>query len=252
MVFYFTATGNSLYVAKQLDQSRISIPQIGKQADLTFTDETIGIVCPVYCGEIPHMVFEFIQKAVFHTPYLYMVLTYGMNESDSLQFTYRQCSKIGVVFDYINCVKMVDNYLTTFDMNAQKAMDKDVDGQLLKIKADIETRKKAIPQADPKGIKLHKRVAVMNRIFPALNNGKAIQITDKCTGCKICTQVCPTGNILVTTTAQRLHKKCAFCLACVHHCPHHAIKLKMDKNPSARYINENITLEEIIHANQQK
>lgn len=27
MTFYFTATGNSLYVAKQLDESPISIPQ---------------------------------------------------------------------------------------------------------------------------------------------------------------------------------------------------------------------------------
>ena len=27
MVFYFTATGNSLYVAKQLDEERLSIPQ---------------------------------------------------------------------------------------------------------------------------------------------------------------------------------------------------------------------------------
>ena len=27
MVFYFTGTGNSLYVAKQLDETRISIPQ---------------------------------------------------------------------------------------------------------------------------------------------------------------------------------------------------------------------------------
>ena len=27
MIFYFTATGNSLYVAKQLDEERFSIPQ---------------------------------------------------------------------------------------------------------------------------------------------------------------------------------------------------------------------------------
>lgn len=51
MVFYFTATGNSLYVAKQLERDPVSIPQIIKEKKLCFQDETIGIVCPVYGSE---------------------------------------------------------------------------------------------------------------------------------------------------------------------------------------------------------
>lgn len=43
MIFYFTATGNSLYVARQLDESPISIPQV--KSGTTFKDGTIGIVC---------------------------------------------------------------------------------------------------------------------------------------------------------------------------------------------------------------
>lgn len=253
MVFYFTATGNSLYIAKRLDDNPISIPQINKQSNLCFSDKSIGIVSPVYCGEIPHIVFDFIKKSKFNTPYLYMILTYGMDESDSPQFTYNQCRNAGVSFDYINCIKMVDNYLPAFDMNEQKAMDKNIDGQLSAIKEEIRARKKAIPTATADGIRLHKKVALMNKIFPSVNNGKAIKVTDKCTGCKICTQVCPIGNIAVITDyAQRLNKKCEFCLACVHNCPHNAIKLKMDKNPNARYINENISLDEIIYSNTQR
>lgn len=34
MLFYFTATGNSLYVAKQLENDPISIPQEGKRASM--------------------------------------------------------------------------------------------------------------------------------------------------------------------------------------------------------------------------
>lgn len=51
MIFYFTATGNSLYVAKKLSENPISIPQV-KQGS-SFEDDVIGIVSPVYCGEIP-------------------------------------------------------------------------------------------------------------------------------------------------------------------------------------------------------
>jgi len=45
MVFFFTATGNSLYIAKQLESEPISIPQIMKQDSLTFEADKIGIVC---------------------------------------------------------------------------------------------------------------------------------------------------------------------------------------------------------------
>ena len=48
MIFYFTATGNSLYVAKQLEEHLVSIPQVIHQENLRFKDEKIGVVCPVF------------------------------------------------------------------------------------------------------------------------------------------------------------------------------------------------------------
>ena len=52
MIFYFTGTGNSLYVAKELDEDIISIPQVIKEERPEFTADSIGIVCPVYGHEI--------------------------------------------------------------------------------------------------------------------------------------------------------------------------------------------------------
>ncbi len=69
MVFYFTGTGNSLYIAKQIEKDPVSIPQIIKKDTLEFTEEAIGIVAPVYGHEVPLMVKEFLKKAVFHTDY---------------------------------------------------------------------------------------------------------------------------------------------------------------------------------------
>ena len=71
MIFYYTATGNSLYVAKQLSENPLSIPQLMKQDELVFEDETIGIVCPVYTGEMPKLVEEFLKKATFKTEYFF-------------------------------------------------------------------------------------------------------------------------------------------------------------------------------------
>lgn len=53
MVFYFTGTGNSLYVAKELAADFVSIPQVLKEERLEFSADSIGIVCPVYGHEMP-------------------------------------------------------------------------------------------------------------------------------------------------------------------------------------------------------
>lgn len=86
MIFYFTATGNSLYAAKQFSESPISILQV--KSGMTFKDDTIGIICPVYCGEVPKLVLNFITNSKFETEYLFLILTYGMDESDSAEFTF--------------------------------------------------------------------------------------------------------------------------------------------------------------------
>ena len=44
MLFYFTATGNSLYVAKQLENDPISIPQELRKANRHYISDSIGIV----------------------------------------------------------------------------------------------------------------------------------------------------------------------------------------------------------------
>lgn len=52
-IFYFTATGNSLSVAKKLGGELLSISQLVKEGRVDFADEVIGIICPVYCADVP-------------------------------------------------------------------------------------------------------------------------------------------------------------------------------------------------------
>ncbi|MBQ7688980.1 MAG: EFR1 family ferrodoxin [Clostridia bacterium] len=252
MVFYFTATGNSLYVAKQFDPDAVSIPQVKEKAPV-YSADAIGIVCPVYCGEPPTIVLDFMKRATFDTPYLYMVLTYGKDVSDAPEFTKAQLAALGIDVKYIGTVHMVDNYLPVFDMDAQKDMDKHIDAQLEAVKADIAARKEYVPAASCRAKKLHKSAAVMNRLMPSMNNGSALRVTEDCYGCGICTQVCPIGNLkLKNGKSERIEKTCLFCLACIHACPGNAIRLKKEKNPNARYRNEHVSLSELIEANNQK
>lgn len=251
MLFYFTGTGNSLYIAKQLDENIVSIPQIIDKDKLSFEADVIGIVCPVYCHKPPKMVIEFLKKAELKADYIYAVLTYGNRHCGAAENTYNLAKENGIEIDYIANLLMVDNYLPVFDMNEQRAIDKNVDKQMEAVKKDISARKKFIPLKTDEERAADVEMEKINRDMPAFNNGEQIKVTEKCVGCGICSKVCPTGNFYIENgKAVRKKATCEFCLACANCCPEKAIVTSiMDKNPNARYINENISLSELIKAN---
>lgn len=141
MIFYFTATGNSLYVTKQLDEPWISIVQAVHDREKIYTADKIGIVCPVFGHEVPPLVKEFLTESTFRTDYFYMILTYGNRHGGAAELAHKLLEGLGIHPSYINVVLMVDNFLPGFDMNEQKALDKNVDGQMERIVRDIASGK---------------------------------------------------------------------------------------------------------------
>ena len=253
MVFYFTGTGNSLYIAKQFEECPVSIPQAMKQETLDYTAERIGIVAPIYGHEMPQMVKDFLKKAEFHTDYFYIVLTYGNRHGGAAELAKQVCDACGVKVNYINVIQMVDNWLPSFDMNEQKAIDKHIPQQLAPILADLKAKKNAISPVTDTDRAAHQQFLAGISRMPADAWQHLLKISDACVGCGICEKVCPSGSIRVENGRAVHHAgNCQTCLACVHACPRKAIGLVMpEKNPNARYRNEHISLQEIIAANEQ-
>ena len=137
MVFYFTGTGNSLYIAKQIENDPISIPQAIHRGNQEYSADSIGIVAPVYGHEVPSMVKEFLKNAVFHTDYFYMILTYGNRHGGAAELAKKLCDECGITIHYINVIVMVDNWLPSFDMDEQKKLDKHIEENMAAILADL-------------------------------------------------------------------------------------------------------------------
>lgn len=253
MVFYFTATGNSLYVAKQLSSEIISIPQALKNKEFKFSADTVGFVFPVYSGEPPLIVSEFVKHVKIKANYVYMILTYGNDYTVAAKKSKDLAESNGINVNYIATVKTVDNFLPVFDMAQQTRINKKCDQQITDILKDINNQKKFIPKTTLKGTMLYNAVKKMYSTHPHQINGEAILIKDNCTGCGLCTKVCPRGIIEIRDKrAVKQVKNCDFCLACVHICPEKAIGFTFgEKNPNIRYRNENVSIDELIKSNNQ-
>ena len=85
MFFYFSATGNSKYVADRIaaatGDKTMSITDCCKGDGFFFdeADKTVGIVSPTYAWGLPDIVREFLQKLTLRTKpdYLWFAATYG-------------------------------------------------------------------------------------------------------------------------------------------------------------------------------
>lgn len=241
IIFYFTGTGNSLYIARQLageNAELLSIPQMVKRGKYEFEADEIGIVYPIY----------------------------GARKCDAVEIWDRISRKADNAFDYISTIIMVDNWLPNFDMNEQLKIDKHIPENLQKITADINSRQHWHEPVTEEERQQHQGFMQRSGLDPEvgflMKSEKFFTVTDACIDCGICTYVCPRGNYELTSRGVKTSGDCEFCFACIQNCPQKAIQFikqedgsfpdGTEKNPNARYRNEHISLIDLKRANNQK
>ncbi|MBP2626117.1 MAG: 4Fe-4S ferredoxin, iron-sulpur binding protein [Firmicutes bacterium] len=249
--FYFTATGNSLYVAERIGGELYSIPQMLKEGKSEFIDEAIGFVFPCYAFGLPRIVIDFIQKSNFKAQYFFAIMTYGNMSASGLRHMEKVGREAGIQFDYTNEILMIDNYLPLFAIEDQlkKENSKKIEEKLGQIVGDIKVKQKKLIRKGIVSSVFSEPIHKLATKFQYDNGDKWFLVQDKCNSCKICEKVCPINNIKVGREPEFLHK-CEGCYACIHHCPQNAIHLKFERS-KARFINRNVNLKGIIDANNQ-
>lgn len=119
MLLYFSATGNCKYVAARLasafGQETVSIVDCIQDGVYSFADDAIGIVVPTYFWGLPSIVKEFLEKADFHTDYLYFISTYGTTPGASDAMASKAIQ--GKPIDAFYSVRVPDTWTPIFDLS---------------------------------------------------------------------------------------------------------------------------------------
>ena len=235
MVLYFSATGNTKYVAEmiaeKLGDETLDLLERIKNSDRSVirSPKPYVICCPVYVCEMPKFLTELIKRQKFAgNRKVYFVFTCG--GAAGIAGAVARDMINGKKMVYMGCmdIKMPNNYTAS---NAFRSQDDD--DMIFRIKSAEFTVDKIVLSIKEgrkltgrNGMKLER--AMMTPIAALwskfMQPSAPFHTTDKCVGCGKCVKVCPLNNIRLIEKRPVWDAPCAHCMACIGNCPTEAIE----------------------------
>ncbi len=265
-IYYFTGTGNSLRIAKELktnlsESELIPIVSSLAQNVIKTNANIVGMVFPIYAFDLPWMVEDFIKRLQFE------------NKSYIFAISSRRCSynifkKIDMILLNQNMrlslssyIDMPQNYIPIFKVWSSEKIEKansKMQRQASIIHSDIKNRNINLQKKDHwYHFFITKVLFPMFRFYyqkiGLIRVSKTYYANDFCSGCGLCTKICIVNRIKLKNRKPFWvdETKCAFCFACIHHCPKSAIQIKHSSTfKKSRYSHPEIAIKEIM--NQKK
>lgn len=231
MVYYFSGTGNSAFVARKLaeytkDECRF-IPEVfaAMQSDITVAaGDVIGVVCPIYAWGVPECVADFLSHVrVDKKAFAYIVVTCGSDAGKAL----RQVERL---FPYNSAysVRMPENFTALFKTDSEELQREKINvaRQLLpRIAQGILARSGTYDVKE--GWEAAIKTTVVNPLFSLLfMRTSRFHVSNDCTGCGTCASMCPFGIIEMADGRPKWQgNRCQMCMKCVMHCPTRALHI---------------------------
>lgn len=254
MIFYFTGTGNSLAVAKQLcsllgDCEFVPITSIAGTTDkIAPAADRVGIVTPVYFLGLPSIVsVQSTRLDLSKVQYVFAVATMGGSGGST---TLRQLDTIlregpgNRGLDAGFSVKMPGNYILMYDSPSGKEQEEMLaaaNRNIREIADKVQHGAGMKPSWSPIGSLVH--VLMYPRFIAKVHeNDRKFTVDDRCTSCNTCVEVCPVSNIRLEEGRPVWLHHCEQCLACIHLCPTNAIQAGAGTETRKRYRNPDVEI----------
>lgn len=251
MIFYFSATGNSKYVAARLADATkdkiVSITECLKNGLHEFVleeNENIGFVTPTYFWGLPSVVTDFLQRMKIKktgAPYVYHVLTFGTTAGQAHRMMEKYLQNKALSLDGKFIVRMTDTWTPIFDLS-DKGKNQTI---LTEAEKQIDTVAGYV-SAHTKGDFNNRKIPLAGVYYWTYRHGrrtKKFTVDNTCIGCGLCERQCPVSAIkLQNKKPVWVKEQCALCLGCLHRCPKFSIQYGKNTKNHGQYVNPNVKL----------
>lgn len=235
MVLYFSATGNTEYIAQEVagrlnDECINLLDKVKSDThDVLHSDKPFIICAPVYVCEMPRFMSKYLKNQEFTgNKDVYFIFTSGGYSGISGQLAKSIFRKKKMNYRGHAEFKMPNNYVVT---DSYPMLSKEeIEARILKshkkigtVVADIQAGNKLTS----KHISLLETIITIpfNPVWCKLKlRSKDFYSTDKCVGCGKCVNLCPLNNITLESKKPVWHDNCTHCMACIGNCPMRAIE----------------------------
>ena len=248
IIFYFSGTGNSLKAAKDIAAAvgGCELVNMGCAHRLDGAYERIGFVFPCYFWGIPARVRAFVNGLDIsgnEQAYIFAAATFGGTGAvNALSQVDRLLERKGAALSYNHFVRMPGNYVCLYPMQKDAAQRAAAAEEAIRfIVSDIARTKRNSP---PRGSFIM-NFAYSLFIRTIADKDRGYNVSDACTGCGMCADVCPVGNIRIENGRPEFLHNCEQCMACIQWCPAQAINYKNKTQTRGRYHHPRVTAAEI-------
>ncbi|WP_296112203.1 EFR1 family ferrodoxin [uncultured Anaerococcus sp.] len=249
MILYFSATGNSEYLANklgnELNENVIDLFSLIKEGrSQTFLSESpFVLVNPTYSWRVPRFISEYLLNCDFEgSRDFYLVINYGDSCGNAYKYIKDDAEKLGLNFKGLYGLKMPENYLMLFDLESDE-VNQDIINQASRYIGEIATyirNKKDFPK-EKVGFAGRFQSKVINPIFfKYIARDNKFYATDKCISCGLCEKVCVLNNISYRDGKPIWKGNCTHCSACISKCPELAIEYGKKTQGKDRYLLKNV------------
>lgn len=251
LVLYYSTTGNSLAVAKELergikDSELEDLLSLEKTKDLS-SYESIGFVFPCHLMGVPTFILDKIN--ILNLPkstYYYAINTSNGAYGDVGNQFKKFLAKKGCQLSYFKPIQMIGNYILAYDLPNRS----DRAGLLAHAIKECTEVFEAI--AIRRTIEIKPNNPVMTRSVNLLYKKdkkkwkNQFYTSEDCDGCGFCEKACRFNNIQMKSGKPIWGNNCEQCIACIHLCPKQAIELEGQTEGKERYIHPDISPNELV------
>ena len=252
-IYYFSGTGNSLKVAKDLvlRLEDVRLVRINKD-NLVNTQEiqggSLGIIFPVYYYGLPHMVKSFIKNLKANPDtYIFAIATCGGSVGAAMDQLKSLLSEKDLRLSAGYRVVMPDNFQILYGPPSEKKQKnyfKNQETAMHEI-ADVIAKKQQI-KFHEKGKYLTKIFGnILSKTFAPKEKDRSFWADDRCNGCKSCVKLCPANNIEMKENKPIWLHQCELCLGCMQWCPKISIQYGKSTINRERYHHPEIKMKEL-------